>query len=69
MTSQVGIKTKRKYKPKEITLEYHYVEPKTPQEKLEQQKRIDGIFDVIFEETIKFLKKKNNCKSYPQNKP
>lgn len=36
----------RKVKPIQIT--YQYVEPKTPEEKAEQQRRLDAVYDILF---------------------
>ncbi|MDO8565844.1 MAG: hypothetical protein Q7S04_01490 [Candidatus Moranbacteria bacterium] len=39
----------KKTKKEEMTVTYHYIEPKTPGEKAEQERGLDRAFDIIFE--------------------
>lgn len=52
-------------KQRQFVVEYQYIEPKTPQEKAEQQRRIDEAFDILFEATLRYMKKnKVKAKTY-----
>lgn len=52
----------------EIKVTYHYVEPKTEEERAEQERNIEAVFNIIFEETVKsegwqqYLADKRNMK-------
>lgn len=41
-------------------IEYVYIEPKTPEEKAEQQRILDIVYDRIFTEAFKRLKEKKS---------
>ena len=47
-----------KKKP-EMKVMYHYIEPKTKEEKADQQWRLDRAFDVLFEATLESDEWKN----------
>lgn len=40
-------------KAKEFKVTYTYIEPKTPEEKAEQQRKLDQAFDMIFDSIFK----------------
>lgn len=44
-------------KAKKIKIKYVYVEPKTPEEKAQQHRKLDKAFDMIFDSV---LNEKNN---------
>ncbi len=39
-----------------LKITYTYVEPKTPEEKAEQERKVQKAFDILFEETEKYIK-------------
>ncbi|MDO8496344.1 MAG: hypothetical protein Q7S43_02805 [bacterium] len=41
----------RKTKEKPIKFTYHYIEPKTPEEKAEAERRVSSAFDILFDHT------------------
>lgn len=43
---------------KKIKIIYEYIEPKTPEEKREQQIRINTAFDILFDHVYKRLSEK-----------
>lgn len=45
-------------KIKDIQVKWVYIEPKTPEEKAEQQGRINHAYDILFNETLKYLAEK-----------
>lgn len=40
-------------KANEFKVTYTYIEPKTPEEKVEQQRKLDQAFDMIFDSILK----------------
>lgn len=48
----------RKRKPKEIKITYHYVGDDSPEQKVEAEKRVNEVFDMIFDEAWKSLREK-----------
>lgn len=44
---------------KKLKVKYVYIEPKTPQEKEEQQRKIDSAFDIIFRAIVDKSRGKN----------
>jgi hypothetical protein len=40
-------------KAKRFKVKYVYIEPKTPEEKAEQQRKLDQAFDMIFNKILK----------------
>lgn len=39
-------------KASEFKITYTYIEPKTPEEKAEQQRKLDRAFDIIFDNML-----------------
>lgn len=39
-------------KKKELRVTYHYIEPKTPQETEEAERRLHGAYKILFEATL-----------------
>lgn len=54
-------------KVKQPIIKYVYIEPKTQQEKIEQERIMDSIFDDIFRQAIRQLKEKNGHKESKKN--
>ena len=49
-------------KPKEIKITYKYVGDESPEKKAEAEKRVDEVFDMIFDEAFKRIKEKKASK-------
>jgi len=47
-------------KTRRIKVKYVYLEPKTPEEKAEQQRKLDDVFDMIFDDILKKRNKNDN---------
>ena len=45
---------------KKLKIKYVYIEPKTPEEKIEQQRRLDDTYDILFDTVAKELLKNIN---------
>lgn len=43
----------KKKKGAGMKVTYHYIEPKTKEEKEEQERRMSKVFDMLFEATLK----------------
>lgn len=48
-------------KQKKMIVRFEYIEPKTEEEKKLQQERVNDAFDILFEETLKYMKSKKKA--------
>lgn len=53
--------------PEDIKVTYEYAEPKSEQEANEAQQKLVKAYDIIFDETIKRIREKNNDKFSTKN--
>jgi len=49
-------------KPKKIKVTYKYVGDESPEAKVEAEKRVEEVFDMIFDEAWKNIKEKKSVK-------